>query len=107
VEGWITLTVTDDGIGITPEKLQRIWQAFEQAADDERRGVEGMGLGLALVSHVIAAHNGHVAATSHPNHGSTFGFRLPLRNGTPLEQDKAPTVLEPDPMNATNQSIFQ
>jgi signal transduction histidine kinase len=74
----IALKVEDNGIGIAPHKLDLIWEAFGQAADDERRGVEGLGIGLALVKQVVEAHGGEVAAMSREGHGSTFGFRLPL-----------------------------
>jgi signal transduction histidine kinase len=70
--------VSDTGIGITPEKLSAIWEAFAQTADPVRRGVEGLGLGLALVKLTVEAHGGEVRATSTPGSGSTFGFRLPL-----------------------------
>ena len=77
-EEWLSVKVEDTGVGIAPEKLRLIWEAFGQAADDEQRGVVGMGLGLALVNHIITAHGGEVAATSRVGQGSTFGFRLPL-----------------------------
>lgn len=96
--GWLSLTVEDTGRGIEPAKLHMIWQAFGQAADDERRGIEGMGLGLALVSHVVAAHGGEVAATSRPGQGSTFGFRIPLSADGPRAPE--PTLLEPCTMSS-------
>ena len=46
--------------------------------DDLKRGVEGLGIGLALVKFVVSAHGGQVAATSSLGKGSVFGFRLPL-----------------------------
>jgi signal transduction histidine kinase len=73
----IVFKVEDTGQGIPPEKLDNIWDAFTQAADNVRRGVEGMGLGLALVKFVVDAHGGEVWATSKLNEGSTFGFRIP------------------------------
>lgn len=77
-ENQIAVKVEDTGSGVPPEKLTVIWEAFGQAADDERRGVEGLGLGLALVKQVVEAHGGVVAAVSRLGQGSTFGFRLPL-----------------------------
>lgn len=70
--------VADTGPGIPPEKFELIWEAFHQSADEVRRGVEGLGLGLALVRLSIEAHGGEVVASSTPGVGSTFGFRLPI-----------------------------
>ncbi len=92
-EGWLSVTVEDTGRGIEADKLRLIWQAFGQTADDERRGVEGMGLGLALVSLVVAAHGGEVAATSRLGQGSTFGFRIPLSDESLTPQ----SVVSSDP----------
>ena len=77
----IVLKVEDTGTGIPSEKLPLIWEAFTQAADDVRRGVEGLGLGLALVKFVVDAHGGEVWASSQPGTGSTFGFRIPYQIG--------------------------
>jgi signal transduction histidine kinase len=70
--------VQDTGVGIPAEKLPTLWEDFTQMADPLRRGVEGLGLGLALVKYVVNAHGGDVRATSEPGAGSTFGFDLPL-----------------------------
>jgi signal transduction histidine kinase len=70
--------VTDTGCGIPADRLELIWEAFGQLANDERRGVEGLGLGLALVKQVVTLHDGEVVAFSKPGHGSTFGFRVPV-----------------------------
>lgn len=70
--------VSDTGVGLSAEKLSTVWEAFTQNADPLRRGVEGLGLGLALVKFTIEAHGGQVTATSTPGVGSIFGFRLPL-----------------------------
>jgi PAS domain S-box-containing protein/hemerythrin-like metal-binding protein len=75
--GDLCFSVQDTGVGIPPEKLPGLWEGFSQMADPVRRGVEGMGLGLALVKYVIEAHQGKVWADSQLGVGSTFGFRLP------------------------------
>jgi len=74
----VTVTVSDTGVGIAPEKLNEVWKDFTQVADPLRRGVEGLGLGLPLVQYVVKAHNGDVWARSEPGEGSMFGFTLPL-----------------------------
>jgi signal transduction histidine kinase len=65
-------------VGIPADKLPTLWDDFSQMADPLRRGVEGLGLGLALVKYVVTAHGGEVWADSEPGAGSTFGFHIPL-----------------------------
>lgn len=72
------VAVQDNGIGIPADKLQSIWEGFNQMADPVRRGAEGLGLGLPLVMYVIRAHGGDVWADSELDQGSTFGFWIPL-----------------------------
>jgi signal transduction histidine kinase len=74
--GCLTLTVEDNGPGIAADKLATIWDAFDQTGDNVHRGVDGLGLGLALVSCIIKAHRGVLLASSAPGEGSSFGFRL-------------------------------
>jgi signal transduction histidine kinase len=76
---YLTVKVSDNGCGIAPAQLDLIWEAFGQTADNERRGVEGLGLGLALVKQVVTLHGGEVIVMSKPDQGSTFGFRIPVR----------------------------
>lgn len=76
--GELTVRVADSGCGFPPDKLDLVWEPFGQTADDERRGVEGLGLGLAIVRQVVVLHGGEVAASSQPGLGSTFGFRIPV-----------------------------
>ena len=83
----VVFKVEDTGQGISPEKLANIWEAFTQAADHVKRGVEGLGLGLALVKFVVEAHHGEVWASSQQGQGSTFGFRIPKR--PPVESPAA------------------
>jgi signal transduction histidine kinase len=74
----ISIEVEDTGVGIAPEYQERIWEAFEQITDSLKRGVEGLGLGLALVRYVAMAHGGDVTLVSTPGEGSTFSMILPL-----------------------------
>lgn len=72
----IRLVVQDTGVGIPPERLPGLWDSFTQMADSVTRGVESVGLGLALVKAVITAHGGDVFAQSEEGVGSEFGFWL-------------------------------
>lgn len=70
--------VKDTGVGITPDHLNDIWKTFAQTADPLRRGLEGLGLGLALVKNIVSAHGGEVWVESKVGSGSVFGFKIPL-----------------------------
>ena len=75
--GTICFEVEDTGIGVPADRLPALWNSFTQMADPLRRGVEGLGLGLALVRLVVRAHGGKVYAESTEGVGSTFGFCIP------------------------------
>jgi signal transduction histidine kinase len=70
------LTVRDEGIGISPEHLPRIFDRFERAVSAEHFG--GLGLGLYLTRHLVEAFGGTIRASSEPGHGATFEVDLPL-----------------------------
>jgi len=73
------LDVEDTGVGIPYGKVEKVWEAFSQLISDPlRRGVEGLGLGLALVRHIVQAHGGIVWVESQEGEGSIFGFDIPL-----------------------------
>lgn len=76
----LVIEVQDTGIGIPQEQQGRLWQAFGQLSDALKRGVEGLGLGLAFVHYVAVAHHGDVILRSAPGEGSTIGFWLPLQS---------------------------
>jgi signal transduction histidine kinase len=71
--------VQDDGIGIPTAELDNLWRDFSQMADPLRRGVEGLGLGLPLVKHIVSEHGGTVQANSEAGAGAMFGFIIPAR----------------------------
>jgi signal transduction histidine kinase/CheY-like chemotaxis protein len=71
--------VKDDGLGIPPDMLYRIFDPFTQAHHSEHRSQEGLGIGLALVKGLVERHGGTVTAHSPGvGHGSEFVVRLPL-----------------------------
>jgi signal transduction histidine kinase len=78
VEGDVLLRIQDDGIGISPEDLPRIWDRLFRA--DRSRSAPGMGLGLSLVKAIAEAHGGRAEVVSAPGSGSEFLLRLPRRN---------------------------
>ena len=69
-------SVEADGIGISAEELDRIWERFYRA--DESRSEEGSGLGLAMVAALVKAHGGRTEVTSTPGEGSCFKEYFPI-----------------------------
>lgn len=73
----IWVSVADTGVGIPPEDLPLVFDRFYQCGN--RPGKQGMGLGLAIVRHIVEAHGGTVEALSELGKGSVFTFTLPKR----------------------------
>jgi PAS domain S-box-containing protein len=79
---WARVRVRDSGIGIRPEMLARVFNAYVQAEGSSAASRAGLGLGLALVRHLIELHGGTVNAYSEgPGRGSEFIVRLPSVRG--------------------------
>jgi PAS domain S-box-containing protein len=76
---FLKLSVTDNGIGIAPEGLERLFQPFSQVDSGLARKFEGTGLGLALVKLLAELHGGVVAVESAVGEGSCFSVWLPFR----------------------------
>ena len=69
------LEVEDDGAGIPPEDLPRVFDRLYRG--DRSRSERGLGLGLALVKAIVTAHGGSVAVESEPGRGARFTVRVP------------------------------
>jgi signal transduction histidine kinase len=76
------LKISDQGIGIAPENLPKIFDRFYRVDLSRSRGAGGVGLGLAIVKAIIVAHDGQVSITSTPGQGSTVLVELPLATAT-------------------------
>jgi two-component system sensor histidine kinase SenX3 len=77
-EDIVEISVTDQGIGIPEEELDRIFERFYRVDPARSRETGGTGLGLSIVKHVSTKHGGEVKVWSSPNVGSTFALRLPI-----------------------------
>jgi two-component system phosphate regulon sensor histidine kinase PhoR len=76
-EGSIEASVADQGIGISPLDLPRIFERFYKA-DRTRTAGGGTGLGLAIARHIVAGHGGSLTVTSREGAGATFTMTLPV-----------------------------
>jgi len=84
----VVISVSDQGIGIAPHDLSRIFGRFYRANNDVTRRVSGSGLGLAVVKAMVEAHNGKIWVESTEGKGSTFSFSLPAeREQVERDQD--------------------
>ncbi len=87
----VEIAVEDTGIGISPEFLPYVFDRFTQADGSATRRHGGLGLGMAIVRHLVELHGGTVSAESAgENHGATFIARLPLRVDVRAPADGAP-----------------
>jgi len=76
-KGWVTIAVTDTGVGISQEAVSRIFERFYRIDPARARAEGGTGLGLAIVKHLVESMGGDVSASSKPGQGTTIRFRLP------------------------------
>jgi signal transduction histidine kinase len=74
---YVKFMVFDNGPGISPEDLPRIFERFYRADKSRNRLSGGTGLGLAIVKHIMLSHGGFVRATSEPLRGASFSMYFP------------------------------
>jgi signal transduction histidine kinase len=79
-DGQVRVTISDTGIGMTPEVQERIFEKFYRAREARSVEAQGLGLGLALVQELVEAHGGAVVVESVLGEGSTFRVVLPQRD---------------------------
>jgi two-component system sensor histidine kinase ChiS len=77
-----TVSVSDEGKGISNDDIARIWIPFEKADENTSKKEMGSGLGLPISREIISMHGGEIWVESVPGKGSTFNFTLPLKKGT-------------------------
>ncbi len=77
--GFVELTVRDEGVGIPEAEQLKIFDKFYRGSDPSVRRVRGSGIGLAITKHVAEIHEGDISVKSEPGKGSTFTLKIPIR----------------------------
>ncbi len=88
----VIVAVKDTGVGIAPEDVPRVFEAFHQLDGSMQRRRSGVGLGLTISKRFVELHGGRIWAESEPGRGSTFYFSLPVNNTATLSY-----LVESDP----------
>ena len=96
-DDYVEITVSDNGIGIPPSEVDRIFERFYRVDYARSRANGGNGLGLAIVKHIAAIHGGEVAVWSQVGQGSTFTIRIPAH----LQEVPVPAAV-PEPAAFAN-----
>lgn len=100
----IIFEVSDSGIGISPDRLERLFGEFIQADDSTSRKYGGSGLGLAISRRLCRLMSGDIEAKSEPDEGSTFTVRLPAdlrQHSLPADQGEPEPWVDKENLNAT------
>jgi signal transduction histidine kinase len=80
-DGMAQISVSDTGIGISPEEVSKIFEKFYRVDDGRNREQGGLGIGLALAREIAEIHGGRIGVVSAPGEGSIFTLYLPLLEG--------------------------
>ena len=91
-EGLVSISVTDQGEGLSPEDQERVFERFYRVDSARSRHTGGTGLGLSIVKHVASNHGGEVTLWSQPGQGSTFTLRLPEMEGQEGGEETPPAA---------------
>jgi len=78
VDQWVEVRVSDTGVGVPPEEVERIFNKFYQRPHHQSQRERGTGLGLAIARHIVEAHGGKIWVESQLGQGSTFILLLPV-----------------------------
>jgi hypothetical protein len=109
----ILFSVTDTGIGITPEEQAKLFKPFSQVDASTTRKYGGTGLGLAVCKQLVTLMHGEIGVESRPNEGSRFWFAIPLKKHShPLRAEQRPFSLPGQRLlvvddNATNRKVVR
>lgn len=77
--GWVSIKVSDNGIGMEKEEIKNIFTKFYRAPTGNVHNVKGFGIGLSYVEQIISMHKGRINVESEKNKGTTFEIRIPIK----------------------------
>jgi len=103
-ENRVKILIQDTGIGIPRDKLEAIFQSFEQADTSTSREYGGTGLGLSITKKLVELHDGSIGVESEEGKGSTFWFTLPIWKGHLQTTPSPDTGEKPSPQETPAQS---
>ena len=98
----VRISVRDAGPGIPPEDRQRIFERFFRRGSELRRETQGVGLGLAIVRHIVTAHRGRVWVDDTPGPGACFVMELPCGEFSDAQSIPADASPSPRPIHASD-----
>jgi signal transduction histidine kinase/DNA-binding response OmpR family regulator len=102
---WLTFTITDSGIGMSPEQLIKLFKDFSQADNSTTRKFGGTGLGLSISKRFAQMMGGDITVSSQISVGSSFTFRLPYVLAKPSESKVPETALQTKPLSRPAQPL--
>ncbi len=103
VNSQVEISVTDSGVGINADFLPYVFDRFRQADGSTKRKFGGLGLGLAIVQHIVELHGGVVSAQSDgEGRGATFTVRLPVADDTSQEWQRVRPVVNETAVQSSN-----
>ncbi len=91
-EGQVIIEVQDEGVGIKPENITRLFHSFQRVDDDSYGRVSGTGVGLYVCKHILEAHGGGIEVESVWGEGSTFRAHFPHFTAAPGEDGGPPRI---------------
>ncbi|WP_228042668.1 MULTISPECIES: response regulator [unclassified Tychonema] len=103
VRSKLQITVSDSGIGIAEDKLESIFEVFEQADGSTAREYGGSGLGLAITKQLVELHGGEINVSSELGVGSQFTFSLPVSQNQYIDNQQLPETVLNCLVSTTNQ----